>query len=376
MKIRQWITLGILVSSLGSWPQASSGQSAEPTRRARELYDRGRYSDALQVYEEARRKGDDPVCSFGAGTALLRMGKPDQALREFGKALSTPDPVFRSRVRYNMGLAAYDMKDYQQAANLFRACLQENPRQEDARHNLELALLRMARQGNSPDRQKESSQKNQKPPASEKGNEGKSGSPSQGNQNKGSGQDGQKGSGQGQQKGTDQGKSSSQQKEAGKQQKGSGQNQQKASGQQPSSGQSKPGSSQQQAGKAPSSSPGQSQKSAQNADRGKTGGSQSTQGNQGQGRAGQGEQPMAKFGQKPASVSAGAQTGATAKGQPGNQADSAGAWDTRGVGKDPGKMERDRARRLLEALSEQERNELRRLRQMQKRGGAREGRDW
>lgn len=61
------------------------------------------YKKALELYEKAEKKSDDPILKYNAGRAAYRLGQYDDAKRYFEEALKTKDVHLEKKIRKNLG---------------------------------------------------------------------------------------------------------------------------------------------------------------------------------------------------------------------------------------------------------------------------------
>lgn len=120
--------------------------------RGNRLYRQGRYEEAVEAYQRALRDGNDsPMLHYNLGTALLRLGRRQEAEEHLRTALNTVDPEERARALYNLGnrfleagIDAPDPRARDQmldaAAEAYRDALRLDPDDLDAKWNLELTL--------------------------------------------------------------------------------------------------------------------------------------------------------------------------------------------------------------------------------------------
>jgi len=126
--------------------------------RGNRLYRQGRYAEAVEAYRAALRDGNEsPTLHYNLGTALLRLGKLDEAEQHLRAALASIDPEQRERTLYNLGnryleegLGAGDPEQRRRlldaAVDAYRDALRLDPGDLDAKWNLELALREQQQQ--------------------------------------------------------------------------------------------------------------------------------------------------------------------------------------------------------------------------------------
>jgi Ca-activated chloride channel family protein len=120
--------------------------------RGNRYYRQGRYGEAVEAYQKALAAGDtSSILRYNLGTALLRLGRFDEAEQHLRAALRTLDPEMRERTQFNLGnrfldagRATNDPRLRQQwldaAVEAYRDALRLDPADRDAKWNLELAL--------------------------------------------------------------------------------------------------------------------------------------------------------------------------------------------------------------------------------------------
>jgi tetratricopeptide (TPR) repeat protein len=123
---------------------------------AERAYRRGDFEGAVRAYARAVAEGDTSAAvRYNLGTALLRLGRDDEARGHLDAAAAAADPALRGRAAYNAGhtdlepVASGRVQEgreerLRRAIARYRAALRVDASDEDARWNLELAerLLR------------------------------------------------------------------------------------------------------------------------------------------------------------------------------------------------------------------------------------------
>jgi Ca-activated chloride channel homolog len=107
------------------------------------LYKKGQYDKSLDKYREAQISSpDNPVVYFNIGDALHKIGDNEAAEGEFTKALGSKDKLLRSKAYYNLGNSAFARQKPDEALNFYKKCLELNPKDMDAKYNIEFILNR------------------------------------------------------------------------------------------------------------------------------------------------------------------------------------------------------------------------------------------
>ena len=129
---------------------ASCGPAAWDARRAERRYDAGDWAGAYQDFEKAFASTANPAFAFGAGNALSRQKHYPEATVRWRGALG--EARFRQRSSYNLGNSAVrsaedatgPAKDslLDEAVSAYEDALRLDPRDQDAKWNLEIALRR------------------------------------------------------------------------------------------------------------------------------------------------------------------------------------------------------------------------------------------
>ena len=124
--------------------------------RGNRYYRAGKYEDAVKAYEEALRDGkDSPELRYNLGTALLQLGRLDEADEHLQRAVRARNSDVRQRAHFNTGFRSLITgrrggEDAEQrltaAIESYKHALRLNPRDGDAKWNLELALREKEKQ--------------------------------------------------------------------------------------------------------------------------------------------------------------------------------------------------------------------------------------
>ena len=108
------------------------------------LYDDGDYAPALRQYQAAQVIAPDrSLAYFNAAAAYDALDDPEAAISALEQVIRTGDDDVTADAYYNLGNIYYRTRRYDEAVSAYQASLRDNPTDEDARYNLELAMMRV-----------------------------------------------------------------------------------------------------------------------------------------------------------------------------------------------------------------------------------------
>jgi Ca-activated chloride channel family protein len=115
---------------------------------------RGDHAGAISSYMQALEHTQAaPYSEFGLGSVYFALGEEKAALERFAhaeKLLETTDPAanreLQYRIHYNTGVVLFSEGDYSGATESFRRALKIDGGKKDAKRNLELSILSLARE--------------------------------------------------------------------------------------------------------------------------------------------------------------------------------------------------------------------------------------
>ena len=129
--------LVVFLLACGSTPAQVNNSGHEP-------YLSGNYANALESYQDAQERAPgngEPY--YNSGNVLYRTEKYEEALQSYDQSLRHARGELRARGFFNRGNAVFQQEKYQEAVEAYREVLRMNPGDQDAKHNLELALSRI-----------------------------------------------------------------------------------------------------------------------------------------------------------------------------------------------------------------------------------------
>ena len=146
--------LAILLTACAQTPAQVNNSGHEP-------FVNEDYGAALDAYEDAQERAPEKgEPYYNAANAQYRMESYDEALREYDEALKYADGDLRAQGFFNKGNVYFTAEQYPEAIESYKEVLRIQPDNEDAKHNLELALSKLQQddqqqQGDEPDQNQE-----------------------------------------------------------------------------------------------------------------------------------------------------------------------------------------------------------------------------
>lgn len=130
--------LAVCLMACGPTPAQVNNSGHDP-------YLGGEHARALEHYRDAQERAPDSgEPHYNSGNALYRTEEYEEALQSYDQSLSHAWGELRARGFFNRGNAAFQQQNYPEAVEAYEEALRMNPDDQDAKHNLELALSRMS----------------------------------------------------------------------------------------------------------------------------------------------------------------------------------------------------------------------------------------
>lgn len=140
--------------------QIWQGKTSRKNAQGNELYQKKNYTAALEKYVQAQDgKNHQQELSYNIANTLYQQKKYPEATKELEKSISASNTGLNQKVYFNRGNSLYEMGQYPQAIESYEKALELDPKDRDAKYNLELALKKLQE---NPQKQKQNaSNKNQ-----------------------------------------------------------------------------------------------------------------------------------------------------------------------------------------------------------------------
>ncbi len=137
---------------LAAAPYLQAESAAAKNNEGNRLFSQGKYEDAEKAYLQAQAKSPGkPEILYNLGNSLIKQKKYDQGVQTLRQSISSPDAPIKKNSWYNTGNALYMAGSFKDSAEAYIQALKLDPKDRDAKHNLEMALkqLRQQQEGKS-----------------------------------------------------------------------------------------------------------------------------------------------------------------------------------------------------------------------------------
>ncbi|MBR4837591.1 MAG: tetratricopeptide repeat protein, partial [Bacteroidales bacterium] len=127
---------------------AANAQTKESMiRHGNRNFKNGQYSEAEKDYKASLDKKYNDKAQFNLGDAYYQQKNYEEAARSFQSVADRNVPKnLEADAYYNLGNSMMEQQKYAEAFDAFKNCLKNNPKDEDARYNLEYARQKMIMQ--------------------------------------------------------------------------------------------------------------------------------------------------------------------------------------------------------------------------------------
>lgn len=152
-------TMLLLSSPLISFAQSNEKQ----IKKGNEAYAEKKYDVAVQEYKKVTDKNPaSEKAQYNLGNALYKSGKKDEALQAYDAALqNSKTNTEKSSTYYNKGVVFQKKEKLPECIDAYKNALRLNPADEEARLNLQKALIKQQQQQQQNENKKKQDQKQQ-----------------------------------------------------------------------------------------------------------------------------------------------------------------------------------------------------------------------
>jgi Ca-activated chloride channel family protein len=128
-------------------------------------YNKGKYSEALTDYKNALKKNSgNGIAQYNSGNAAYKLNNSDEAISAYDEALKNlKNPKELANAAYNKAVVLHNKKDLKGCIEAYKQALKTDPAHEDARQNLQQALIQQKKEQKQQEQQKESEKQKKEP---------------------------------------------------------------------------------------------------------------------------------------------------------------------------------------------------------------------
>jgi Ca-activated chloride channel homolog len=120
---------------------------ASKNKEGNKLFTQGKYEEAEKAYLNAQVKNPGrPEILYNLGNALIKQKKYNEGIQSLLQSEDKGDKTIKANSWYNTGNALFSMGKFKESAESYIQALKLDPADKDAKHNLELALMKLKQQ--------------------------------------------------------------------------------------------------------------------------------------------------------------------------------------------------------------------------------------
>ena len=120
-------------------------------RKGNKEYNKEKYNNATESYSKALQKAPKDVrANFNQGDAMFKLNQLDKAKEHYLLSANTSTNTdIKAKAHYNVGNVLYKQEKWEESAKSYKTSLKLNPKDEQAKYNLMMALAKIKKEGKS-----------------------------------------------------------------------------------------------------------------------------------------------------------------------------------------------------------------------------------
>lgn len=136
------------------WLLTHAQRSEKIVQKGNEFYKKQQYNEAQKEFSKIDENDSlHQIAQYNLANTFYRLGKKEDAIKTFDQlSNSTKDSNFLSRLSYNEGVVFSNEKKLEESITAYEKTLLLNPNDEQARENLQKALLELKKKNTPPDK--------------------------------------------------------------------------------------------------------------------------------------------------------------------------------------------------------------------------------
>lgn len=147
--LKLFIKIAIVGFILFSSVKCSAQTPNKLLREGNKFYNNQKYNNATESYSKALQKAPKDVRAyFNQGDALYKLNELDKAKELYNAvAKASTNTDIQAKAHYNIGNIWYKQEKWEESAKAYKQSLKLNPKDEDAKYNLMMALSKIKKNG-------------------------------------------------------------------------------------------------------------------------------------------------------------------------------------------------------------------------------------
>lgn len=133
-----------------------NAQSSEKLiQKGNEFYKSKQFSKAQNEFSKVSKNDSlSEIAQYNLGNTLYKLGKKDEAIKVLDQLSDEKkDDIFQSKLSYNEGVIYSSQQKLEESIDAYEQALLLNPNDNQARENLQKALLELKKKNTPPDKQ-------------------------------------------------------------------------------------------------------------------------------------------------------------------------------------------------------------------------------
>ncbi len=147
--IKLLLKVGLVIFFISKANGANAQSSNKLLREGNKFYNNEKYNNATESYSKALQKAPKDIRGhFNQGDALYKLNELDKAKELFTSiSKNAANTDIKARAHYNIGNIWYKQEKWEESARAYKESLKLNPKDEDAKYNLMMALSKIKKNG-------------------------------------------------------------------------------------------------------------------------------------------------------------------------------------------------------------------------------------
>lgn len=143
------LKVGMVIYFITKANDAKAQSTNSLLRTGNTSYNKEKYNNATESYSKALQQAPKDVrANFNQGDALFKLNQLDKAKEHYQiTANASTNTDIKAKAHYNIGNVLYKQEKWEESAKSYKESLKLNPKDEQAKYNLMMALAKIKKEG-------------------------------------------------------------------------------------------------------------------------------------------------------------------------------------------------------------------------------------